>query len=47
MTTSGYHVGFFVRSSGASVTLLGGNQGNQVCERAFTGYAIKGYRWPG
>jgi hypothetical protein len=29
-----------------SVTLLGGNQGNQVCERTFRGYEIKAYRWP-
>jgi uncharacterized protein (TIGR02594 family) len=46
MTPSGNHVGFYVRSDGTSVTLLGGNQSNQVRESTFKGYTIKGYRWP-
>lgn len=46
LTPSGYHVGFFVRSDGTSVTLLGGNQSDQVRESTFKGYEIKGFRWP-
>jgi uncharacterized protein (TIGR02594 family) len=43
---SGYHVGFYVRGEGASVTLLGGNQGDMVCQKTFVGHTIQGYRWP-
>jgi len=46
MTPSGYHIGFYVRGGGSSITLLGGNQGDQVKEATFTGYTVMGYRWP-
>lgn len=40
------HVGFFVRLEGPHVVLLGGNQGNRVCERAYPAAHVLGYRWP-
>jgi uncharacterized protein (TIGR02594 family) len=47
LTASGYHVGFLVDGGiGNSVTLLGGNQGNQVKLSTFTGWELKGMRWP-
>jgi uncharacterized protein (TIGR02594 family) len=47
-TSSGYHVAFCTGGDGVrSITLLGGNQGNRVSERAYHGYwTVKGYRWP-
>jgi uncharacterized protein (TIGR02594 family) len=41
------HVGFFVRSRGATFDLLGGNQGNQVCIAPYATSRVIGYRWPG
>lgn len=43
---SGRHVAFFVKSSGNTVTLLGGNQGNRVCEKSFPASSVVCYRWP-
>ena len=43
---SGYHVAFYVSGGSGSVTLLGGNQRNMVCQKEFVGHAIMGYRWP-
>jgi uncharacterized protein (TIGR02594 family) len=45
---TGYHVGFFVSQTVASVRILGGNQGDQVKYSNFmlTGYDVKGYRRP-
>jgi uncharacterized protein (TIGR02594 family) len=44
---SGYHVGFYVRGGdGGSITLLGGNQDNSVCQKTFVGHTVQGYRWP-
>jgi uncharacterized protein (TIGR02594 family) len=45
-TTSGYHVAFYVSGANGNLTLFGGNQGNKVCEKNFSGWALKGYRWP-
>jgi uncharacterized protein (TIGR02594 family) len=45
-TSSGFHVAFYTSGSGNSVTLLGGNQGNKVCEVPFRGWTVRGYRWP-
>ena len=43
---SGRHVAFFVKSSGAHVTLLGGNQKNRVCEWNYPIADVITYRWP-
>ncbi|MFN8651589.1 MAG: TIGR02594 family protein [Gemmatimonadales bacterium] len=40
------HVGFFVRKDGGLVRLLGGNQGDSVCEANFGESTVLGYRWP-
>lgn len=40
------HVGFFLRNEGSKVVLLGGNQGDKVCEMAFEKASILGVRWP-
>ena len=46
-TSSGYHVAFHVESDADSITLLGGNQGDQVSEKTFHRYwTVKGFRWP-
>jgi uncharacterized protein (TIGR02594 family) len=45
LVTSG-HVGFFVSANRTHVTLLGGNQGDQVCESAFPLDRLLGYRLP-
>lgn len=48
-TSSGYHVGFFVREVKGGVMLLGGNQGNKVSVVPFTrggGWQVEGHRWP-
>lgn len=47
LTSSGNHVGFLIDGGlGNSVTLLGGNQSNQVKISKFTGWEIKGFIWP-
>lgn len=38
------HVGFYVKHSKNFVTLLGGNQGNKVCEKRYPVKAILGIR---
>jgi uncharacterized protein (TIGR02594 family) len=40
------HVAFFVREDAANVYLLGGNQANSVCVRAYPKRRVLGYRWP-
>lgn len=43
------HVGFYVRSKPGAVpriVLLGGNQGNQVCEATYAADRVLEYRWP-
>jgi uncharacterized protein (TIGR02594 family) len=47
-STSGFHVGFFLKIDATHLRLLGGNQGNEVRESSFRldKYDIKGYRWP-
>jgi uncharacterized protein (TIGR02594 family) len=45
-TASGYHVAFYVSGTNASLTLFGGNQRNQVNEKSFAGWEVRGYRWP-
>ena len=47
-TSSGFHVAFYTGGDGIdSITLLGGNQGDQVSEKTFRRYwTVKGYRWP-
>lgn len=43
----GGHVGFVVgRAPNGDLMLLGGNQGDQVCIRAFAPSRVSGYRWP-
>ncbi|WP_436835837.1 hypothetical protein [Enterobacter asburiae] len=43
----GGHVGFVVgRAPNGDVMLLGGNQSDQVCMRAFAPSRVTGYRWP-
>jgi uncharacterized protein (TIGR02594 family) len=47
-TTSGYHVGLWMKTENGRVFLLGGNQGDQVKISSFGlgSYEICGYRWP-
>ena len=45
-TSTGYHVAFYLGGPAHAPTLFGGNQGNQVCAKAFHGWFVKGYRWP-
>lgn len=47
-STSGFHVGFFLRSDGTHFELLGGNQSDSVKVSRFShgGYTIRAYRWP-
>ena len=45
MTTTGYHVGFYVSDAGG-VTLLGGNQENSVKQKSFPQHRVIAYRWP-
>ena len=40
------HVGFYVKSNLLTVTLLGGNQSNQVCYYDYPKWKVLGYRWP-
>jgi len=47
-SSSGYHVAFWEKEEAGRVSLLGGNQGDQVKISSFglIGYAICGYRMP-
>jgi len=47
-SSSGYHVGFYLREQDGRVRLLGGNQGDSVKESGFGlgSYRIVGMRWP-
>ena len=40
------HVAFYTGRKGSKVLLLGGNQGNKVCEMEAAADRILGYRWP-
>ncbi len=40
------HVGFYVGGDDHSIHVLGGNQANQVCVRAYEKDRVLGYRWP-
>lgn len=40
------HVGFFVRSDAKRVCLIGGNQGNRVCQAWYPRERVLTYRWP-
>lgn len=40
------HVGFYVRTSGTRIYLLGGNQSNAITEAPFAQTRVLGYRWP-
>lgn len=44
--TNAGHVGFFVSKTATTVTLLGGNQGDAVCEATFPLERLLGYRVP-
>jgi uncharacterized protein (TIGR02594 family) len=46
MTSSGYHVAFYLGGPPLAPTLFGGNQGNRVCAKDFHGWSVKAYRWP-
>lgn len=48
VTTSGYHVGFFVSGNGTTITLLGGNQSDSVKESVFSlgKWDVLACRWP-
>jgi hypothetical protein len=39
-------VGFYVRTEGERVLVLGGNQANQVCVRPYATSRVLAYRWP-
>jgi uncharacterized protein (TIGR02594 family) len=40
------HVGFLTSSNPLWVTLLGGNQGDMVCEQKYPRWKVLGYYWP-
>ena len=40
------HVGFFVKATSAGVSVLGGNQGNQVSVDTYPKERLLSYRWP-
>ena len=40
------HVGFLVSVHGNQVIVLGGNQGDRVCEATFPADRVIAYRWP-
>lgn len=40
------HVGFYLRTEGDQVLLLGGNQLDCVCENRYPLASVLGYRWP-
>jgi uncharacterized protein (TIGR02594 family) len=45
--SGGNHVGFYIDSSAHYITLLGGNQGNEVkISHGFHKNDLRGYRWP-
>lgn len=43
----GHHVGFVTKWTATTITLLGGNQANKVCERTFKRTADMVFMWPG
>jgi uncharacterized protein (TIGR02594 family) len=47
-SSTGFHVGFFVGQTPATLRLLGGNQGNRVRYSNFllAAYEVRGHRWP-
>lgn len=46
MTSSGWHVAFYIGGPAQAPTLLGGNQKNMVCRKLFKDYPVIYYRWP-
>lgn len=46
ISSSGYHVAFYLAGPWHSPTLFGGNQRNRVCAKDFHGWSVRGYRWP-
>lgn len=40
------HVGFYLREEASRICVLGGNQGNRVCESWYDKSRLLGYRWP-
>lgn len=40
------HVAFYVRDAGESIIVLGGNQDDQVSEKAYPKSRVLAYRWP-
>jgi uncharacterized protein (TIGR02594 family) len=42
----GGHVGFYLRTVGTQIHLLGGNQNNAVCTRSYDRARLLGYRVP-
>jgi len=47
ITSSGYHVAFYLDGKHDKFRLVGGNQGDRVCAKEFHGWKVMGYRWPG
>lgn len=45
-TSGSGHVGFFVKSQGDNIILLGGNQGDAVTQAPFPRSRLLSYRWP-
>jgi uncharacterized protein (TIGR02594 family) len=47
-SSTGFHVGFYISATPATLRLLGGNQGDQVKYSNFflSAYDVRGYRWP-
>jgi uncharacterized protein (TIGR02594 family) len=47
-SSSGNHVGFFLSASPSHISILGGNQSDQVKVSNFnlSSFAVRGYRWP-
>jgi uncharacterized protein (TIGR02594 family) len=47
-SSTGFHVGFYLRGEDHWIRLLGGNQGNRVKESSFHlgSYMVQGCRWP-
>lgn len=46
MTSSGYHVGFYVNGPANSPVLFAGNQDQKVCAKGFPKHSVVAYRWP-
>jgi len=40
------HVAFYLRTEGANIKVLGGNQDNSVCAALYPRARLLGYRWP-